>query len=109
MDGIKALLGLAAAAAVLALVHRVGRRTSFWLPFGTAWIGAGSLASWGLWSVVNILSGTVLATGAQPMPLVNLQALGEFLSGLLLGVAALFLLVERGHEMAEPAARPPAH
>lgn len=97
VDGIKGLLGLVAVAGVLVMVHRRAHRIRFWLPVGAVWVGAGAMFSWGLWSVVNILTGTVLVAGGQPMPLVYLQAFAEFVAGLLLGVTALFLLAERRH------------
>lgn len=88
-------LSLAAAAGIVALVHR-GSDAPLWRPIAAAWLGAGSLFAWSLWHLVNVLSQTALLRGrGDGMALFNLLALARLLAGLTIGIVMLFVLAER--------------
>lgn len=86
---------IAAAIGVSMLVHRLGGRTPLWLAVAPAWVGAGTLFSWGLWHMILFLPDTALVRGRQGMALFNLLALIRLLAGLVIGLVMLFLLAER--------------
>ncbi|MFB9907975.1 hypothetical protein [Allokutzneria oryzae] len=88
-----AVYGLSALAGAVG-VQLVVRGRSGWTPLVLAWVGSGGLFSWGMWSMVNLLGGTVLGVGR----VIALDAFTEFarvLAGTLLGVLLLFVMVER--------------
>jgi hypothetical protein len=96
INGLDGAMMLAAVAGILMLVHRRGRHVPFWLPLTLTWVGAGSLFSWGLWHMINVLPNTALVRGrAQDMAFVNLLALVQLLAGLVIGLVMLVLLAER--------------
>lgn len=93
MNGVHGALALIAAAGALATVH--GARVPRWLPVTAAWVGSASLLSWGLWSTINVLGGTVLVGGAGGMALVDLHSLGKVIAGLVIALTSLFCLAQR--------------
>lgn len=95
MNGIDGVLILGAAAGTLMMVHRIGGRTPFWVPLTMAWLGAGSLFGWGAWRLINVLGGTALMRGAEPMPFLNLVSLLRMTLGIVLGLLIVFVLAER--------------
>ncbi len=96
VNGIDAVLAIAAAVGISMMVHRRGRHAPFGLPLALAWVGAGSLFGWGLWHMVNVLPNTALVRErTEGMALSNLVALIRLLSGLPIGLMILFLLAER--------------
>ncbi len=64
------------------------------------WVGSATLFSWGMWITVNVLGGTVLASGGAATALIGLQSFGKVLAGLVLGLVTLMLLIERRHALA---------
>lgn len=56
LHGVFGLAALCAAAGIVTLANRLGRRT-LWLPLGLAWTGSGAMFSWGAW----LLLATALA------------------------------------------------
>ena len=107
INGIDGALMIAAVVGVLMLVHRWGRQVPFWLPLTLTWVGAGSLFSWGLWHLINVLPNTALVRGrAQDMGFVNLLGLVQLLAGLVIGLVMLFLLSEKIDDERARATRP---
>jgi hypothetical protein len=84
-----------AATGVSMMVHRLGRKTPFWLPLAMTWLGAGYLFGWGLWPLMNVLAETALLRGRDGMALVNLIHLLSMIVGLTMGLLMLFVLAER--------------
>ncbi len=95
IDAIDGAIALAAAAGVLMMVYRTGRRTPFWVPLTMAWVGGGSLFGWGLWRLINVLGNTALLRGSSNIALLNLVSLERLLGGLVIGLVTVFLLAER--------------
>lgn len=95
IDGIHGVLALLAAIGILWLVHRFRAGTPMWLPLTLTWLGAGAVFAWGLWGTVNVLGGTALAAGEEPMPLPYLHDFAKVLAGLVIGLTALLPLAER--------------
>jgi hypothetical protein len=96
INGIDGALMLAGAVGVLMLVHRLGRRAPSWLPLVLAWVGGGSLFSWGLWHMILVLPNTALVRDRPgEMALPNVLGLVRLLAGLVVGLVTLFLLAER--------------
>jgi hypothetical protein len=94
VNAVDAALTLAAAAGILLLVH--WRGTAAGRALALAWTGAGSLFSWGLWHMVNVLPNTALVRGrTEGMAFVHFLNLLGLLAGLTIGVVLLFLLAER--------------
>jgi hypothetical protein len=107
INGIDGAVMVTAVVGVLMLVHRLGR-FPFWLPLTLTWVGAGSLFSWGLWHMINVLPNTALVRArAQGMAFVNLLGLVKLLAGLVIGLVMAFLLAERSHEGRERTTRRP--
>ncbi|MEV0378822.1 hypothetical protein [Nonomuraea sp. NPDC050643] len=90
-EGFRGLLAIAGAAALVALVGRLGRGP-FWRPLVVAWLGSGSLFGWGLYASVVMSVGGPLTTGAGTAGLVELFGM---LTGLVMGMCGAFLLTER--------------
>lgn len=91
-----ALMGLGAAAGIMTMVRGAGSRVPSWLAVTVTWIGSGSLFSWGLWHLVNLLGNTPLVRDRlQGMGLVNLMSLERFIAGLVIGVVLLLVAAER--------------
>ena len=85
-----------AAVGVLMMVHRVGRRSPFWVSVALAWVGSGFLFAWGLWGLVNVLGDTALVRGRLgAAPWLNLLGLTQLIAGLVIGLVTLFVLAER--------------
>ncbi len=96
LDGIDAAMALAAAAGVLMIVHRLGRRVPFWLPLTMTWIGSGSLFAWGAWPLINVLGQSALMRDRPGgMALMDFSFLLQLIAGLTIGLVMLFLLAER--------------
>jgi hypothetical protein len=95
------LLVLAGAAGVLALVHRWGRgrRTGRLLvPLTVAWVGAGVTFASGFLGVSGFL-------GDGGNSVARFVGLAGALSGLLMGLAGLFVLIDRGGAVVDVEAR----
>jgi hypothetical protein len=93
---IDAVPALAAAVGVLAIVFGPWRHVSFRLAVVLAWVGGGSLFSWGTWHLINVLGDTALIRGrAGAMVLLNFAALLQLIAGLVIGVVMLVALAER--------------
>lgn len=105
IDAIDGAIAFAAAAGVLMMVYRTGRRTPFWVALTMAWVGGGSLFGWGLWRLVNVLGNTALLRGSSNMALLNLVSLVRLLGGLVIGLVTVFLLAERAAAQTSPEAR----
>lgn len=103
INAIDGALMMSAAVGVLMLVHRLGRRAPVWVPVALAWVGAGSLFSWGLWYMMLVLPNTALVRGrADGMAFFSVLALVRLLAGLVIGLVTLFLLAERETAAAAP-------
>ncbi len=96
-----------AAAGVLMLVHRIGRRAPFWLVLGMTWLGSASLFAWGLWRLILVLGQTALVQSADRAALVDLAGLLRLVAGLVIGMLMLFVLAERLPDQ-RPTVPPPA-
>ncbi|MGR6923016.1 hypothetical protein ACU635_52930 [[Actinomadura] parvosata] len=91
-DGLKGVLAIAGAAALVVMVERRGRGP-FWRPLVAAWLGAGSLFAWGLYALIITSAGGPLSAGAGgPEAFVELFGV---LTGLVMGLCGAFLLAER--------------
>ncbi|MGE5834673.1 MAG: hypothetical protein ACM4AI_09360 [Acidobacteriota bacterium] len=98
-----ALMGLGAAAGVMTMVRGPRSRVPSWLAVAVTWIGSGSLFSWGLWHLINLLGNTPLVRERlQGMGLVNLMSLVRFIAGLVIGVVLLLVAAERQDAAGEP-------
>ena len=95
INGIDGALALGAAAGLLMMVRRIGKRTPFWVPLALTWVGAGSLFGWGLWQMINVVGQTALVRGAERLAFVNLIGLLRMIVGLVMGLLSGFLLAER--------------
>lgn len=95
LNAIDAAMMVAGGIGLLMIVHRIGRKTPFWLPLAMTWVGSGSLFGWGLWPLANVLAQTALLRGTARTALINLIDLLCTLVGLTMGLLALFALAER--------------
>jgi hypothetical protein len=95
VEGIHGGLAALAAVGVLWAVHRRRPTTPTWVPVTLAWLGAGAMFGWGLWTVVNQLGATALARGADPAPLLHLHGLAKLLAGLVIALTGLLFLAEQ--------------
>ncbi|NUS09048.1 MAG: hypothetical protein HOV97_41565 [Nonomuraea sp.] len=91
-NGLKGLLALGGAAALVALVRRRGSGP-FWRPLVLAWLGSGSLFAWGLFTMIVRSTGGPLAYGGTGIE--DFVELFGMLTGLVMGLCGAFLLVER--------------
>ncbi|MER6576788.1 hypothetical protein [Nonomuraea sp. NPDC001023] len=91
-NGLKALLAVGGAAALVALVRRRGNGP-FWRPLALAWLGSGSLFAWGLFSMIVRSTGGPLAYGGTGVA--DFAELFGMLTGLVMGMCGAFLLAER--------------
>ncbi|MQS11617.1 hypothetical protein F7Q99_04770 [Streptomyces kaniharaensis] len=94
MDGVGAVMAVAAAAALLVLVFRIGPRRRLRVPLVVAWTAAGSLFGWGSWQLVAFGSTTTRVTDVRMavpglMPLV--QSAQVVAAVLILAVGAMAL------------------
>ncbi|TDQ05102.1 hypothetical protein [Labedaea rhizosphaerae] len=64
LDGFLALAGVLG---VSAIVEGWWAGGLVWPPAVAGWVGTGAMFSWGAWGVVNVVGGTVLASGADPV------------------------------------------
>lgn len=94
INAIDAVLMMAAAAGVLMLIRGIGDSLPRWLPLVMAWAGTGSMFGWGLWQTVNVVGQTALMQGAEARAAVNLLGLLRMIVGLVMGLLALFAIVE---------------
>jgi len=88
-DVVQGLMAVLAAGGVVVLVH--GVRCRFWAPVVVTWLGAGSMFSWGMWGLLNNLTGTALSNGEVPPVTVAAAA-----AGLLIGLGSLLSLSGSG-------------
>ncbi|WP_346115107.1 hypothetical protein [Nonomuraea maheshkhaliensis] len=89
-EGLKGVLAIAGAVALVAVVRRRGGGP-FWRPLVLVWLGSGTLFGWGLYLViVRSVGGPLSAGGAG-----GLVDLFGLLTGLIMGMCGAFLLVER--------------
>lgn len=91
-NGLKGLLAVAGAAALVALVRRRGHGP-FRRPLVLAWLGSGSLFGWGLYAMLVRSVGGPLAAGTGGAG--DLVELFGLLTGLVMGMCGAFLLMER--------------
>ncbi len=105
VEGVHGLMALLAGAGILVLVHRAAPRLPFWLPVALTWTGAGATFAWGLWGMVNTLSASFLARGADAMPLGQVHDIVKVLAGLVIGLAGLMLLAEQRGQVSVPSGR----
>ncbi|MEV0199868.1 hypothetical protein [Nonomuraea sp. NPDC050691] len=99
-DGLRGLLAVGGAAALLAVVRARGRGP-LWRPLTVAWLGSGTMFGWGLYAVLLVVTGAPL--GGGPSGALGLVQLFETLTGLVMGMCGAFLLAERsgvGHVQA---------
>ncbi|MER7505855.1 hypothetical protein AB0L05_20040 [Nonomuraea pusilla] len=102
--GLKGLLALGAAVALVALVRRRGRGP-FARPLALAWLGSGCLFGWGLYAMIIRSVGGPLGGSAAGLP--ELVELFGMLTGLVMGMCGAFLLAERsGVRDVEPVQQP---
>ncbi|MFJ2190132.1 hypothetical protein ACIOJE_19700 [Kitasatospora sp. NPDC087861] len=109
MDGVSAVMAVAAAAALLTLVFRIRPRRRLRTPLLVAWTAAGSLFGWGCWQLVALGATTTTVTDLRKavpglMPLVQTA---QVVTGLLVLVVGAVALTERaaagpGARRAEP-------
>ncbi|MFI8458935.1 hypothetical protein [Kitasatospora sp. NPDC085464] len=104
MDGVTAVMAVAAAAALLVVVFRVRPRRRLLGPLLVAWTAAGSLFGWGSWQLVAFGATTTRVTElrmAVPglMPLV--QA-GQVVTAVLMLAVGAVALTERGARAGAP-------
>jgi hypothetical protein len=95
INGIDAVLIMAAAIGVLMMVYRIGKRPSTNLSLAIAWTGTASLFSWGLWQTINVVGQTALMRGAEGRGFVNLVGLARLVVGLTMGLLFLLLVSEK--------------
>ncbi|WP_052423933.1 hypothetical protein [Nonomuraea candida] len=96
-NGLKGLLTLAGAVALVAIVRRRARGP-FRRPLALAWLGSGVLFGWGLYAmIVRSAGGPLAAGGGGAADLVELFGL---LTGLVMGLSGAFLLTERSAGLA---------
>ena len=93
LDGVYGLLTLAGVVGMVWMVYRLRGRTPLWVPFGLAWLGAGSTFGFGLWHMFLVLGHAL--PGAGTGGLLPVHAFAKVLAGLLLGTVGAFLLAER--------------
>lgn len=91
-QGFKGLFAWAAALAFLVMARGRSRRP-FWQPLVVAWLGAGSMFGWGLYAMIVTLSAAFGDPVATVIP--DLVELFAMLTGLVMGLAGAFLLLER--------------
>ncbi|MEU5867930.1 hypothetical protein ABZ815_42640 [Nonomuraea sp. NPDC047529] len=91
-NGVKAVLAVGGAVALVALVRRRGNGP-FWRPLVLAWLGSGSLFGWGLFSMIVRSTGGPLAYGGTGVA--DFAELFGMLTGLVMGMCGAFLLAER--------------
>lgn len=78
----------------LTVVLRWRPTLPLWLPLTAAWLGAGAMFTWGLWSLVNVLGDTAVRGGGAVVA-ENFVSLAKLLAGLLLGVGTLLRIADR--------------
>ncbi|MGW6918404.1 hypothetical protein ACWGB8_32000 [Kitasatospora sp. NPDC054939] len=110
MDGVTAVMALAAAGALLVLVWRRFPRRGLRVPLAAAWTASGSLFGWGAWQLVAHGTTTAVTDAGRALPglLVVVQSL-QVVTGLLVFVVGAFALAERAAPAAPrggPGARP---
>lgn len=102
LNAIDAVMGLAAAAGILIMVHRPGRLIGNWVVLSLTWVGSGSLFAWGLWHLINVLGDTALVRDrAHGMALVNLMSLVRLIAGLVIGLVSIVLMGARTQDRRE--------
>lgn len=100
-SAVRAVGALIAAAGMLGLSGRWGRRTRCWLPLTLAWVGSGSLAAFdGLNLVLGRLIGFGFGGGASPWGLYDTVQVVEVATGVL--AAAVAAAVITGASAARP-------
>ncbi|MBN6056241.1 hypothetical protein JYK22_30220, partial [Nonomuraea sp. RK-328] len=100
LDGLKGLLAVGGAVALLTVVRARGRGP-LWRPVTVAWLGSGTMFGWGLYAMILVVTGAPL--GGAPGGVLGLVQLFETLTGLVMGMCGAFLLAERsgvGHVQA---------
>ncbi|MEV6522577.1 hypothetical protein AB0M43_11580 [Longispora sp. NPDC051575] len=90
--GVNGVLTLAAAAGLLAMVHRRGR---FGVALVVTWVGAGAMFGWGLWMFVNLLQGGGIDASKDATGVMDAVDGLKVLAAVLMGTVAAFVLVER--------------
>lgn len=104
-QAVTGLLALAAGVGLFVLGRgRSGR--AFWPPMVVTWLGAGSMFAWGLYVMVLTVLKPPLTTGATYSTAIpDLVMLLSMLTGLVIGLAGAFVLVERsgGGGVVQPA------
>lgn len=87
----RAAFSFAAAAGVLAVVHR---REPGRVGVAAAWLGSAAMFAWGMWGLVVVLADAPLGDGA-PSVAGNLYSLLQTVTGLTVGLVALAAVSER--------------
>lgn len=96
MDAVSAVMAVAAAAAVMVLVFRIGPGRRLRTPFAVAWTAAGSIFGWGSWQLVAFGSTTTVPDLRSAVPgLMVLVEAGQVVAGLLILAAGAMALTER--------------
>ncbi|MEU9077393.1 hypothetical protein [Kitasatospora sp. NPDC048538] len=97
MEGVTAVMAVAAVGALLALVFRAGPRRRLVGPLLVAWTASGSLFGWGGWQVVAFGATTTRVTdlGKAVPGLMPLVQAAQVVTGLLVLVVGAVALVER--------------
>ncbi|MEU9048055.1 MULTISPECIES: hypothetical protein [unclassified Kitasatospora] len=109
MDGVFAVMAVAAATALLVLVFRIRPRRRLLGPLLVVWTAAGSLFSWGSWQMVAFGATTTRVSDlrmAVPglMPLVQTA---QVMTGVLVLVVGAMALTERGARAGAPDVKSP--
>ncbi|MEU6235363.1 hypothetical protein [Kitasatospora sp. NPDC047058] len=96
MDGVTAVMAVAATVALLVPVFRIGPERRLRVPLAVAWTAAGSLFGWGSWQLVAFGTMTEVTElrRAVPGPVPLVQA-GQVVAALLMLVVGAIALVER--------------
>ncbi len=97
MDGVTAVMAVAAAAALLVLVFRIRPRRRLLGPLLVAWTAAGSLFGWGSWQLVALGATTTrVADLRKAVPgLMPLVETAQVVTGVLVLAVGAIALTER--------------
>ncbi|MBP0452768.1 hypothetical protein J5Y04_24950 [Kitasatospora sp. RG8] len=96
LDGVIAVMAVAAVTALLALVFRARPERRLRVPLVVAWTAAGSLFGWGSWQLVVFGTVTDVTDPRKAVPgLMPLVETAQLLTGLLVLVVGAIALVER--------------
>ncbi|MFD0276277.1 hypothetical protein ACFVHB_20575 [Kitasatospora sp. NPDC127111] len=96
MDGVTAVMAVAATVALVVLVFRIRPERRLRVPLAVAWTAAGSLFGWGSWQLVAFGTMTEVTELRRAVPgLLPLVQAGQVAVGLLMLVVGAIALVER--------------